>query len=99
MKTTLSDRKKNAVTRNAFSKAVIALLDEEQLDDIPKGWMTLPDWCERTGSSETQMRRSLFVLIKAGKAKRQDYSVRVGKVRRKVGHFWVSPDFLKKAGL
>ena len=89
----------NAATGNALSRAVIALMDDERIKPVPAGWHTLPEWVDRAGCSNTQMRRNLDVLIKAKKAKRQDFLIRTGKVRRRVSHYWISPEFLKSVGL
>ncbi len=64
-------------------------------DDVPKGWITIPDFALKIGKGRATADRKMRMLVEAGGAERRVFRILVGSGK----HLWPVPHYrLKRNG-
>ena len=61
------------------------------LDVVPPGWFTVTDLAAEVGKANVTVSQRVRKLVKAGQAERQDFTIQLEQVARKVPHYRLTP--------
>jgi predicted transcriptional regulator len=61
------------------------------LDVVPPGWFTVTELAAELNKANVTVSQRVRKLVKAGQAERQDFTIQLEQVARKVPHYRLTP--------
>ena len=74
-------------TNKAMADWAKALSEPYKVEEVPEGWNTLSELCDKLEISESTLLRRLRALVKEGGAERRSFKIKLGKFKRDVAHY------------
>jgi predicted transcriptional regulator len=84
--------KKSKITAEQIQSSLAQFVTElkkssVKLDHVPAGWFTVADLAAEVGKANVTISQRIRKMVKTGQAERQDFTIQLEQVARKVPHY------------